>query len=249
MVKTSSAARIARAAYAHAVPDPKMPPVSEKPSARDRAAGIVRVGQRTVLRFAQKDDASEFLATLKRSREHLAPWMPRAARAGEPTLARKFERMLPPACNTPTKVRALVCARQADASGPAGRIVGVVSLGNISEWPQLAATTGYWLGAGETGKGFIRDAVASMLDIAFEEKKLHRVVANILPTNRRSHAVVEALGFTKEGVARGLIEIDGEWRDHVVWSILSTEWRGGVLDRTGAAGARRQTVARDRPRH
>jgi ribosomal-protein-alanine N-acetyltransferase len=214
-------------------------PLSDKPSARDRAAGVLRVGQRTVLRFAQPGDAREFLAMLKRSREHLAPWMPRAARASEPTLAQKFERMLPPACNTPSKLRVLVCAREADAAGPAGRIVGVVSLGNIAEWPQLAATTGYWLGAGETGKGFMRDALASMLDIAFEEKKLHRVVANILPANRRSHAVAEALGFTNEGVARGLVEIDGEWRDHTVWSVLSTEWRGGRLDRTGPAGARR----------
>lgn len=216
-----------------------LPPLSDKPSARDRAAGVLRVGEQTLLRVAQPDDAAEFLALIKRSREHLAPWMPRSARASDEVLARKFERMLPPACSTPTKLRVLVCAREADASGPAGRMVGVVSLGNISEWPQLAATTGYWLGAGETGKGFMRDALAAMLDIAFEEKKLHRVVANVLPANRRSHALTEALGFTKEGVARGLVEIDGAWRDHVVWSILSTEWRGGRLDRTGTAGARR----------
>lgn len=221
---------------------PALPPLSDKPSARDRAAGALRVGEQTLLRFAQPNDAAEFLALIKRSREHLAPWMPRSARASDETLASKFERMLPPACNTPTKLRVLVCAREADASGPGGRMVGVVSLGNIAEWPQLAATTGYWLGAGETGKGFMRDALASMLDIAFEEKKLHRVVANILPANRRSHAVVEALGFTKEGVARGLVEIDGAWRDHVVWSILSTDWRGGKLDRTGTAGARRTTA-------
>jgi ribosomal-protein-alanine N-acetyltransferase len=184
-----------------------------------------------VLRFANSNDAREFLALLERSREHLAPWMPRAARASEPTLARKFARMLPPECNTPSKLRVLVCARDADAAGPAGRMVGVVSLSNISEWPQLAANTGYWLGAGETGKGFMRDALASMLDIAFEEKKLHRVVANILPANRRSHAVVEALGFTKEGIARGLVEIDGAWRDHAVWSVLANEWRSPPVKR------------------
>jgi ribosomal-protein-alanine N-acetyltransferase len=223
---------------------PTLPAPSRKPIASERAAGVVRVGERTVLRFANSNDAREFLALLERSREHLAPWMPRAARASEPTLARKFARMLPPECNTPSKLRVLVCARDADAAGPAGRMVGVVSLSNISEWPQLAANTGYWLGAGETGKGFMRDALASMLDIAFEEKKLHRVVANILPANRRSHAVVEALGFAKEGIARGLVEIDGAWRDHTVWSILSTEWRDGKLDRTGTVGARRTVQAR-----
>ena len=210
---------------------PTLPAPSRKPTARERADGVIRVGERTLLRFARDDDARAFLAMLKRSREHLAPWMPRSARASEPTLARKFARMLPPECNTPTKLRVLVCAREADDAGPAGRMVGVVSLGNISEWPQLAATTGYWLGAGETGKGLMRDALAAMVDVAFEEKKLHRVVANILPANRRSRAVVEALGFTKEGIARGLVEIDGAWRDHVVWSMLANEWRSPPVKR------------------
>jgi ribosomal-protein-alanine N-acetyltransferase len=224
---------------------PTLPAPSRKPTASERAAGVVRVGGRTVLRFARDDDAHGFLELLRRSRDHLAPWMPRSARAGEPTLAKKFARMLLPECDTPTKLRVLVCARDADDAGPAGRMVGVVSLSNISEWPQLAANTGYWLGAGETGKGLMRDALAAMVDVAFEEKRLHRVVANILPANRRSHALVEALGFTKEGVARGLVEIDGAWRDHVVWSVLSTEWREGALDQTGVAGARR-TATRGR---
>lgn len=224
-----------------------LPAPSRKPTASECAAGVVRVGERTVLRFARDDDARVFLELLERSRDHLAPWMPRSARASEPTLARKFARMLLPECDTPTKLRVLVCARDADDAGPAGRMVGVVSLSNISEWPQLAANTGYWLCAGETGKGLMRDALAAMVDIAFEERKLHRVVANILPANRRSHAVAEALGFTNEGVARGLVEINGEWRDHAVWSILSTEWRGGKLDRTGTVGARR-TASTGQPR-
>jgi type II secretory pathway component PulJ len=67
------------------------------------------------------------------------------------------------------------------------------------------------------------------------------VAANILPANRRSIALVEALGFAREGLLRGLIEIDGAWRDHECWSVLSTEWRGGALDRTSEPEARRRT--------
>ncbi|MEY2714909.1 MAG: hypothetical protein RIT24_1252, partial [Planctomycetota bacterium] len=47
--------------------------------------------------------------------------------------------------------------------------------------------------------------------------------------------LVRALGFTREGVLRGLIEIDGAWRDHECWSVLSTEWRGGKLNRSADA--------------
>jgi ribosomal-protein-alanine N-acetyltransferase len=207
-------------------------PPSTKPSARAAAAGAVRDGARTALRFARPEDAAEFLALLDRSREHLAPWMPRAARAGERGMQARFRRMLPPQATRGGRRRLLVCARDD------GRIVGVASLSGIEEWPNLDCRIGYWLGAGEPGKGLMRDAVAALVDHAFADLGLHRITASIMPTNRRSIALVQALGFVREGVARGLVEIDGAWRDHEVWSVLSSEWRGGALDRTNA-GPRR----------
>jgi hypothetical protein len=43
---------------------------------------------------------------------------------------------------------------------------------------------------------------------------------------------------------RGLIEIDGAWRDHECWSVLSTEWREGTLDRSRDAEAKRRGSSR-----
>lgn len=206
-----------------------IPPLSAKPTAREKSTGIVRVGARTVLRFAVDTDGAEFVALLSRSRNHLAPWMPRTARGSEPSFSNRFTRMLRPQSDDGTRLRLLACAKDD------GRIVGVVSLGGIAPWPALDCHTGYWLGDGETGKGLMRDALAALLDHAFEERCLHRVAANILPANRRSISLVRALGFTREGVLRGLIEIDGAWRDHECWSMLSTEWRGGRLDRSADA--------------
>ena len=216
----------------------ELPPLSTKPSARDAAEGVVRVGTRTVLRFAREGDGDAFIAMLSRSREHLAPWMPRTARGGEPGFATRFKRMLRPLADDGHRLRLLACARDD------GRIIGVVSLGGISQWPNLDCHTGYWLGAGETGHGLMRDAVAALIDHAFEERALHRVAANILPANRRSIALVRALGFTREGVLRGLLEIDGAWRDHECWSLLSTEWRGGKLDRSADAPRASATATR-----
>jgi len=206
-----------------------IPPLSAKPTAREKSTGIVRVGARTVLRFANDDDGTEFIALLNRSREHLAPWMPRTARGSEPSFSNRFKRMLRPQSDDGVRLRLLACAKDD------GRIVGVVSLGGIAPWPALDCHTGYWLGEGEPGKGLMREALAALLDHAFEERCLHRVAANILPANRRSLALVRALGFTREGVLRGLIEIDSAWRDHECWSVLSTEWRGGKLNRSADA--------------
>lgn len=210
------------------------PALSVRPSAREAAEGMVRLGTRTCLRYAHERDGRAFIELLERSREHLAPWMPRTARGSEPGFATRFKRMLRPECERGGRLRLLACAREG------GRLLGVVSLGGISEWPSLDCHIGYWLGAGETGRGLMRDAVAAMLDHAFEERRLHRVAANILPANRRSIALVRALGFAREGCLRGLIEIDGVWRDHECWSMLSTEWRGGALDRTNEPDARRR---------
>jgi RimJ/RimL family protein N-acetyltransferase len=212
------------------------PPRSMKPTARDAAEGVVRVGARTVLRYARDDDGPAFLAMLARSREHLLPWMPRTARGGEAAFGRRFARMLRPACERGGRLRLLVCAKDD------GRIAGVCALSAISEWPHLGCGVGYWLGAGETGRGLMRDAVAAMLDHAFEERGLHRASAEILPTNRRSIALVDALGFTREGLARGLVEIDGVRRDHEIWSMLASEWR-----RTVAAPSAAPTPAPENP--
>lgn len=179
---------------------------------------------------------------LSRSREHLAPWMPRTARGSEPSFGRRFERMLRPAAEAAGRLRLLVCARDD------GRMVGVASLGGIAEWPSLDCHVGYWLAAGETGKGLMRDAVAALVDHAFADRGLHRIAANVLPNNRRSIALVERLGFTREGILRGLIEIDGSWRDHECWSLLSTEWRDGTFNRNlNASGRRQGGQGRSRP--
>jgi len=191
---------------------------------------MVRRGQRTFLRFARAEDGPTFIALLDRSRDHLAAWMPRAARGSEPSFGRRFARMLQPDCDSGGRLRLLVCAREDQ------RIVGVCSLGSITEWPNLDCNIGYWLAAGETGKGLMRDAVAALIDHAFEERRLHRIAANIIPHNQRSTALVRALGFTRDGVLRGLIEIDGVWRDHECWSVLSTDWRTGALRQIPAAG-------------
>ena len=95
-----------------------------------------------------------------------------------------------------------------------------------------------WRSALVSPSGTMRDAVAALVDHAFEDLALHRVAANILPTNRRSIALVESLRFIHEGLARGLVEIDGAWRDHEVWAVLSGEWRSGTLDRSNSAPRR-----------
>ena len=41
-------------------------------------------------------------------------------------------------------------------------------------------------------------------------------MANYLPSNTRSEALLERLGFEREGYAKSYLQIGGRWRDHVL---------------------------------
>jgi ribosomal-protein-alanine N-acetyltransferase len=48
----------------------------------------------------------------------------------------------------------------------------------------------------------------------------------VLPENTRSRRLLERTGFTREGLARGVVRIRGEWRDHERWARLASDGGG-----------------------
>jgi len=88
-----------------------------------------------------------------------------------------------------------------------------------------AAKLGYAVAADHWGHGFATDAVSTMLDFAFGSLDLHRVTAAIGPDNAASQAVVERLGFMREGVLRDHVFTNGAWRNSVLYSMLRDEWQ------------------------
>ncbi|NIJ14518.1 RimJ/RimL family protein N-acetyltransferase [Saccharomonospora amisosensis] len=74
-------------------------------------------------------------------------------------------------------------------------------------------------------RGYATDAVRTMLDFGFGTLGLHRVTAAVGPENAVSLALVEQLGFTREGVLRDHVFTGGAWRDSILYSVLAQEWR------------------------
>ena len=56
---------------------------------------------------------------------------------------------------------------------------------------------------------------------AFRRLKLHRLEANIQPTNAPSIGLARACGFAREGYSPRYLKIGGRWRDHERWAILA----------------------------
>lgn len=113
----------------------------------------------------------------------------------------------------------LVFDRQTDA------VVGGLGLTNVRRGVTQTGTLGYWAGKPYARQGYISAATRLMLDFAFTHIGLHRVEAACLPGNDASRTLLERVGFTHEGYARGYLRIDGVWRDHVLYAILSDEWQ------------------------
>lgn len=61
-----------------------------------------------------------------------------------------------------------------------------------------------------------------MLKFAFEELKLHRVVAEVMPTNFPIIALLKKNGFVHEGMLRKSINVFGQWEDHAIYGLVNT---------------------------
>ena len=53
---------------------------------------------------------------------------------------------------------------------------------------------------------------------------MHRIMANYMPHNMRSGNLLAKLGFEREGYARQYLQINGEWRDHVLTALTDNSW-------------------------
>lgn len=106
----------------------------------------------------------------------------------------------------------------------AGRIVGIVNLNEIVRGIFQSAYLGYYGMAGMTGRGLMREAVGLVATRAFDTHGLHRLEANVQPDNEPSKALVQTLGFRKEGYSPRYLKIGGDWRDHERWAVLAEDW-------------------------
>jgi RimJ/RimL family protein N-acetyltransferase len=103
------------------------------------------------------------------------------------------------------------------------RLIGFARLGPTGV---QAAHLGYAIAADHWGHGYATDASRTLVRFAFENLDLHRVSAAIGPENLASVAVVKRLGFSYEGRIRHHVFTNDAWRDSLLYSILTDEYRG-----------------------
>lgn len=135
-------------------------------------------------------------------------------------------------------MRTVFMKRDAEAvdGGRGGPIVGIINVSQIVRGAFQAAVIGYSLDGGAQGSGLMTEALEAVIDYGFDGLELHRLMANYRPENTRSAAVLERLGFVKEGYAKEYLFIDGAWRDHVLTALVRSDRDAAVAARAELRG-------------
>lgn len=187
------------------------------------------------LRPPTRGDWREWAALREESRAHLEPWEPSW---GRDALTRKaFVRRLRVygvASQADRGYAFFVFERRGDA------LVGGASLNQVRRGIGQSATLGYWIGAPFVRRGFMTDALSGLLPFAFDRLALHRLGAAVLEGNVASRRLLEKVGFTREGLARKYLRIDGEWRDHALYGMLCTDERPFAVAQPSPPARRRR---------
>jgi ribosomal-protein-alanine N-acetyltransferase len=106
------------------------------------------------------------------------------------------------------------------------RVIGAITLDHIRRGPAQSGTLGYWIGQPYARQGFMREAIQGIVSHAFAEMDISRIEAACLPENAASRGVLEKTGFKYEGVAQSYLQINGRWRNHVLYANLRLDRRG-----------------------
>jgi [ribosomal protein S5]-alanine N-acetyltransferase len=175
---------------------------------------------RVHLRPPRAGDRLAFLAAVAASRTLHRGWVLPPATAAD--FAGYLSRFAGPQSRNPARAThvGFLLLRDGDESP-----LGVYNLSEIVRGSFHSAYLGYYAFAPHAGAGYMSEGLHQLLAIAYRGLRLHRVEANIQPSNAPSIALVRRAGFTREGYSRRYVKIAGRWRDHERWALLAEDWR------------------------
>jgi ribosomal-protein-alanine N-acetyltransferase len=179
-------------------------------------SGLRIEGEGVRLRPPRASDYGEWRELRAASREFLQPWEPTWP-ADDLTRA-AFRRRL----------AAYARDREAGTAYPFfvyrtrdDALTGGITLSNVRRGVAQMGSVGYWSGKPFARQGHTLAAVRALTLFAFRSLALHRLEAACLPHNVASRTLLNRAGFQEEGLAQAYLKINGVWRDHVLFGLVS----------------------------
>jgi ribosomal-protein-alanine N-acetyltransferase len=171
---------------------------------------------RLVIRLPHFHEAAQLALYYSHNDKHFSPWEPQKEEnyySVESILAR-----IPFFLDTYHDKRAVhFFIYNSDES----EIVGHCHFTNIIMGSFQACHLGYAIAQVHEGKGLMHESLNAGISYMFEKFELHRIMANYMPSNKRSENLLSKLGFLKEGYAKSYLKIAGKWEDHILTSLIN----------------------------
>jgi ribosomal-protein-alanine N-acetyltransferase len=104
-----------------------------------------------------------------------------------------------------------------------GKLVGQVALYRFDR-QNRRCDVGYALGRAHWGRGYLGEALGTMLEHGFAALGLNRVEADVDPRNAASAKTLERLGFKMEGLMPERWIVGGEVCDTAFYGLLKRDW-------------------------
>ena len=176
----------------------------------------VLLGHRVTLRAPRSSDYAAWHKLRRESRDFLKPYEPRWSEAdlSQRVFAARLRRGREEA-RAGSDYSFFIFER----AGQQEVLVGGLTLSNIRRRAAQFVTLGYWMGRHYAGRGLMTEAVGTVVPFVFDTLGLHRINAAFLPDNAASRRVLEKNGFVEEGFAENYLQIDGKWRNHVLFGL------------------------------
>ncbi|ANU11715.1 ribosomal-protein-alanine N-acetyltransferase-like protein [Planococcus antarcticus DSM 14505] len=176
-------------------------------------------GQTCYLRSLIVEDAGEMVQLLLRNRDYWSVYEPRHRDSYFSTAVQR------------EKIRESVYQARENREYSVGiyehatnKLIGHISLYSVKRMPFLSALVGYSIDEAYIGKGVATEAVKLMTVFGFEQLRLHRIEAYVSPENEGSIRVLEKTGFSREGLLKEFLYINGEWKDHFYYAMIEDEF-------------------------
>ncbi|RYV02376.1 30S ribosomal protein S5 alanine N-acetyltransferase [Shewanella sp. OPT22] len=174
---------------------------------------IIAETQQTLLVVPMVSDAKLIREYYLNNKSHLSNWEPiRESSYYDVKTWEEFIRENERAFETGSSVKLVAMNKERT------EVIGVCNFSNIIRGVFQACNLGYSIDQQYQGQGLMYEILDAAIKYIFLDIGLHRIMANYMPENKRSEALLERLGFEREGVAKSYLKINGKWRDHILTS-------------------------------
>jgi ribosomal-protein-alanine N-acetyltransferase len=178
----------------------------------------VLAAKRVTLRYPEYGHYAQWSGLREESRRFLEPWEPtwspdELSRAAFRRRLRRYQR----------EIRADMAYPFFIFRTEDGALLGGITISNVRRGVTQSASLGYWIGGPFARQGYMGDAVSAITPFVFSVLALHRLEAACIPGNDASRRLLQRAGFREEGYARNYLQINGVWRDHLLFALLEDD--------------------------